>query len=108
MQAKSQIHSNVFSQLSAIRSREAWLLAEVDKQCQVKVDTLTRQSDTLQQSLGHLRGLLQVSTSRGDNDGGAGVDSQIVQVLERFVLSLPFLYLLVAQTSDNPVAFVHG
>ena len=83
LQAKSQIHSSVFSQLSAIRSREAWLLAEVDKQCQVKVDTLTRQSDTLQQSLGHLRGLLQVSTSREDSDGS--VDSQIVQVLERFV-----------------------
>ena len=83
LQAKSQIHSSVFSQLSAIRSREAWLLTEVDKQCQVKVDTLTRQSDTLQQSLGH--GLLQVSTSRVDSDGSEGVDSQIVQVLERFV-----------------------
>ena len=87
LQVKSEIHSSVSSQLSAIRTREAWLLDQVDQQCQVKVDALTTQGDTLQQSLGHLRGLLQVSTSQPDDvyDRSDDVDSQIGEVLERFV-----------------------
>ncbi|KAI0231303.1 hypothetical protein LSAT2_018342 [Lamellibrachia satsuma] len=83
-EVKSEIHSSVSSQLSAIRTREAWLLDQVDQQCQVKVDALTTQGDTLQQSLGHLRGLLQVSTSQPDDvyDRSDDVDSQIGEVLE--------------------------
>ena len=89
---KCEIHSGVSSQLSAICDREAWLLDQVDRQCQLKVDALTTQGDSLQQSLGQLRGLLEVS--EGHLEAGAdhteGVDSHIGHILERFVSNYSF------------------
>lgn len=81
---KCEIQSGVSSQLSAIRDREAWLLDQVDCQCQLKVDALTTQGDSLQQSLGQLHGLLQVSEGQLDDgdDHSGGVNSHIGDILE--------------------------
>ncbi len=61
-QAKSDIHSTISRQLERLRSREVWLLGQVDLVQQAKDGVLHSQSEKLHQALGGLNHVLNLDS----------------------------------------------
>ena len=66
-QAKSDIHSSISRQLETLRSREVWLLNQVDTIRHIKEDSLQGQLACLLHELGGFQHLMQMAQSCSSN-----------------------------------------
>ncbi|XP_046544324.1 nuclear receptor coactivator 4-like isoform X1 [Haliotis rubra] len=78
---KSQIHTSVSRHLEALRNREVWLLSQVDLVVNTKEEVLHQQQVRLNKALG----VLQSSLGLADEDDG--LDSRLIETLEKLDIS---------------------
>ncbi len=80
-QAKSDIHSSISRQLETLRSREVWLLNQVDIIRHIKEERLQGQLACLLHELGGLQHLMQIAQSCGDSCDG--LKQELFETLHR-------------------------
>lgn len=89
LQAKSEIHSAISRQLESLRSREVWLLQQVELIQETKEDVLRQQKDQLHQAIGGLHNYLTCTDQ--DQDGETNLDRSMTRNLERFASYLALI-----------------
>ncbi|XP_072038701.1 nuclear receptor coactivator 4-like [Amphiura filiformis] len=81
VEAKSDIHSSISRQLETLRSREVWLLNQVDIIRHIKEERLQGQLACLLHELGGLQHLVQIAQSCGD--GCDDLKKELLETLHR-------------------------
>ncbi len=84
LQVKSQIHTAVSRQLETLRSREVWLLSQVDVIESAKTGVLTQQEEQLNRALGTLHGSLEMYPKQSSL---SQLDNKLSESIERYTYS---------------------
>ena len=83
LQVKGQIQTAVSRQLETLRSREVWLLSQVDVIESAKTGVLTQQEEQLNRALGTLHGSLEMYPKQTPL---STLDNKLSESIERYTL----------------------